>query len=154
MKIKLFNEGNRNRLICIRDNGTIEKADLGPALPFHDLAHFVVEKELGLKNGFYGNINRGYSVNELSDKEIIRTLPVESIVSEIVTRGLQSLWSGAASIEQLGDLIEAEFNILSIQYSLCLTDETIFQMYSNYNELITLWKEKGEGEYLELSIDI
>ncbi len=49
MDIKILNKGNRNLLICNRDNGTIEKADLGPNTPFHDLAHFIVEKHLGLK---------------------------------------------------------------------------------------------------------
>jgi len=154
MDIKIINKGNRNLLICIRNNGTIEKAELGPNTPFHDLSHFVVEKHLSLKHGFYGNINNGFTVKELSDKEIIMRLPVESVVSEIVTRALQSTWSGACSIEQFDSLIETELKNLSINFPLNLTDENVFQMYSQYDELITQWKELKEGESIELKLTI
>jgi hypothetical protein len=154
MDIKILNKGNRNLLICTRNNGTIEKADLGPHTPFHDLAHFIVEKHLGLKYGFYGNINNGFTVKELSDKEIIKTLPVESTVSEIVTRALQSVWSGACSIEQFNSLIEAEFKNLSINFPLNLTEDNVFQMYSQYDELITQWTKLKEGESMEVRLAI
>ncbi|MBL7901018.1 MAG: hypothetical protein JNK73_03410 [Bacteroidia bacterium] len=154
MDIKILNKGNRNLLICTRNNGTIEKAEIGPNIPFHDLAHFIVEKHLGLKHGFYGNIYNGYTVKELSDKEIIKTLPVESVVSEIATRALQSIWSGACSIEQFNSLIEAEFKNLSINFRLNLTEEEVFQMYSQYDELITQWKQLKEGESIEVRLTI
>lgn len=154
MDIKILNKGNRNLLVCIRDNGTIEKADLGPSTPFHDLAHFVVEKCLGLKYGFYGNINIGYTVKELSDKEIVMTLPVESTVSEIATRALQSVWSGACSIEQFNNLVELELKNNSINFQLNLKDEDVFQMYSYYDELITQLKDLKEGESIEVSFKI
>src|SRR5687768_12560915 len=154
MDIKIVNKGNRNLLICNRNNGTIEKADLGPNTPFHDLAHFVVEKHLGLKHGFYGNINNGFTIKELSDKEIIKTLPIESAVSEIVTRALQSTWSGACSVEQFNSLIKTEFQNLSINFPLNLTEENVFQMYSQYDELIAKWKELKEGESIEVRLAI
>lgn len=154
MKIKIVKKGNRNLLICYRSNGSIEKADLGPDIPFHDLAHFVVEKQLSLKQGFYGNINSGFTVNELSDKEIIKTLTVESTVSEIATRALQSLWSGATSVEQYHHLIEAEFKALSISFPLNLTEEKVFQMFLEYDDLTKRWKAIKEGESIELDLDV
>lgn len=68
MQIKILNKGNRNKLICERKDGTVEIADLGPNLPFHDIAHFIVERKLKLKKGFYGNIFYGYS--RVLDKEL------------------------------------------------------------------------------------
>lgn len=154
MKIKIVNKGNRNLLICYRNNGSIEKADLGPTIPFHDLAHFVVEKQLALKQGFYGNINNGFTVSELSNKEIIKTLPVESTVSEIATRALQSIWSGATSVKQYSELIEAEFKALSINFPLNLTEEEVFQMFLQYDELTAKWNGIKEGESIELDLDV
>lgn len=145
MKIEIKNKGQRNELICHRENGTLVKSNLGPNVPYHDIAHFVVESSLKLKDGFYGNISKGYSVAELSDKEIIKTLPVESMVAEIITRALQSLYSGATELNQLADLVELEFRAQSIQYTLNLTDEDILQLLSEYELLIQKWDETAEG---------
>jgi hypothetical protein len=64
MNIKLIKKGSRSQLICTTKNGRVEKADLGPNIPFHDLAHFVVEQHLNLKHGFYGNIYNGFTIEQ------------------------------------------------------------------------------------------
>jgi hypothetical protein len=56
MKIKIKKGSNRNQLICIRPDGTMIKTDLGPNVPSHDIAHYVLESTLNLQEGFYGNI--------------------------------------------------------------------------------------------------
>jgi hypothetical protein len=109
MRIRIINKGDRNQLVCERKDGTFEIADLGPKLPYHDLAHFIVERQLKLKKGFYGNIYNGYSVKQLSDKEIIKTLPLQSTVAEITARALQSLGSGSCTMDQFLTLIYEEF---------------------------------------------
>ena len=154
MKIRIINKGNRNQLICKRHDETTEIVNLGPDLPFHDIAHFVVEQQLNLQRGFYGNINNGYTVKQLSDKEIIKTLPVESAVSEIVTRALQSLSTGSCSISQFKDLIAEEFSIWSINYSIALYEEEIRKMLTNYQNLVEQWNQLNEGESLDLEFDI
>ena len=154
MKIRIVNKGNRNQLICKRHDETTEMANLGPDLPFHDIAHFVVEQQLNLQQGFYGNINSGYTVLQLSDKEIIKTLPVESAVSEIVTRALQSLSAGACSISQFKDLITEEFSIWSISYPITLNEEEIRQLLTTYQNLVDQWKQLKEGGSLDLEFDI
>ena len=154
MQIRIVNKGNRNQLICKRHDKTTEIANLGPDLPFHDIAHFVVEQQLNLQQGFYGNINSGYTVMQLSDKEIIKTLPVESAVSEIVTRALQSLSTGACSVSQFKDLINEEFSIWSISYPITLYEEEIRQLLTTYQNLLDQWKQLKEGGSLNLELDI
>jgi hypothetical protein len=113
MKIAISKSGNRSKLVCTRENGTFVVADLGPNLPYHDLAHYVIENKLRLRKGFWGMISSGYSISELSDKNVIITLDVESLVSEVIARALQSLASGACSTTQFIDLINAELTQLS-----------------------------------------
>lgn len=67
MKISIVKKQNRNRIVCTRDNGSYATAEIGPNLPHHDLAHFVAETELELRGGFFGNIERGYSFEQLGD---------------------------------------------------------------------------------------
>ena len=154
MQIRIVNKGNRNQLICTRPDNTTEIANLGPDLPFHDIAHFVVEQQLNLQQGFYGNINSGYTVTQLSDKEVIKTLPVESAVSEIVTRALQSLSTGACSVARFKDLITEEFSIWSISYPITLYEEEIRQLLTTYQNLLDQWNQLKEGESLNLELDI
>lgn len=103
-----------------------------------------------MRKGFYGNINDGYSVDQLSDKTIIQTLPVESTVSEIITRALQSLAGGACTISQVEELVQQEFQVLHIDYPLTLDEGKITSMLEEYTMLIDQWKNLREGESLEL----
>ncbi|MGZ3932813.1 MAG: hypothetical protein ACXVP0_16210, partial [Bacteroidia bacterium] len=123
----------------------------GPALPFHDLAHYVVENALKLQHGFYGNIANGYSVEQLSDKNIIKTLGPESWLAEIVTRALQSLASGACTQEQFISMVEAELAIFSIGLKHGLKEGVIADMLDRFNSVKQKWNDLPDGETLELT---
>src|SRR5690606_19422307 len=134
-----FKKENRNKLVCHRPDGTVEIADIGPNFPAHDIAHFVIESNLKLKNGFYGNILSGYTVEQLSKKEIIITLHVESAISEIATRALQSLASGAVEISQFNEIIRQEFNQWGIDYSTNFSPDRINKLLTEYKKLQEAW---------------
>lgn len=153
MQIKFINKGNRNLLVCERRDGAFEITDIGPGLPAHDIAHFIIERELKLEHGFYGNIYYGFTVRQLSQKEIIQGLHIESGVSEIATRALQSLSTGACTPDQFLQLIEEEFNKFSIVYPLSFTEETISRMLTDYQGLIDQWQELREGQSIDLWLD-
>jgi hypothetical protein len=154
MKIRIINKGNRNQLVCEKKDGGFEVADLGPNLPFHDIAHFIVESQLKLRAGFYGNIFRGYTIKQLSDKEIIKTLPLESAVAEVVTGALQPLSSGACTPEQFMVMINEEFELYSIDFPLNLDQVTINQMLLAYRNILSQWHQLKEGESLELNLEL
>jgi hypothetical protein len=154
MQIKITKRNNRNQLTCVRKDGSLVKSDLGPKLPFHDIAHFVVEKTLGLQNGFYGNIKNGYTIEQLSDKQIIKTLGHQTWFAEITTRALQSLSSGACTIEQFAELIETEMKQFSFHYPFKFTEELISKMQNDYKKLLELWDAILEGETLVLEFDV
>ena len=108
MRVRISKKGKRSQLACVRSDGTHVVADLGPSLPYHDLAHFVVEREFRLKEGFFANIARGYSPAQLSDKGVILSLGREPYRAEILARGLGALATGACDPEQFEDLVNVE----------------------------------------------
>jgi hypothetical protein len=150
MQVNITKKNNRNQLTCVRPNGSIVQSNLGPKLPFHDIAHLVVENTLQLNQGFYGNILNGYSVEQLSDKQIIKTLPAQAWFAEIVTRALQSLSSGACTVQQFPSLVETELQQFSISYNANLTQQIIDKMYAEYQHLLKQWHNLVEGETLNL----
>ncbi len=152
MKIKISKKGNRNQLSCQRKDGGWEIADLGPSLPFHDLAHFITEQKLQLTKGFYGNIYQGFTVAQLSDKGVIKTLPHEAMVAEIVTRALQSLYSGACRLDQFREMVSEEFRAQNISYRLAFSEKEIEEMLLQYQTLINQWEQLSEGDTLEIDL--
>lgn len=150
MKIRFGKYENGHRLICLLEDGTTEMAALGPTLPFHDMAHFVVERNLNLKHGFFGNIANGFSVNQLSDKNFIKTLPQESLEAEIITRALQSLYSGACGQADFHEMIASEFDAIGIKSTIDLNSMNIEKCLVQYANLLNQWHLLKLGEYLEI----
>ena len=148
MEIKITKKNNRNLLTCVRSDGSVVQSNLGPKLPFHDIAHFVVESTLNLQEGFYGNILKGYSVEQLSDKQIIKTLPPQAWFAEITTRALQSLSLGACTIQQFPSLVETELQQFSINYNQNLNEKIISDMLCHYQQLMQQWHTLTEGQTL------
>lgn len=151
MEIIITKGKNRNTLTCKRADGSATSVNLGPDIPNHDIAHYVVEKIVNLENGFYGNIKSGMTLDELSDKDIIKTLDSEAWLSEIMTRNLQSIGSGAVKTEEYIGLIRWEIenskkgiNIPNID----LTD--VKKMKAEFNLLCKKWSSIPENETLTL----
>jgi hypothetical protein len=130
-------------------------ADLGPNLPFHDLAHFVVEREFRLQHGFFANIARGYSPAQLSDKGVILSLGAEPYRAEILARGLGSLATGACDPEQFEDLVNAELSRLALSTMLISTQvrESMMLEFKALRDSYACLQD-GEGLDLEFDVDI
>lgn len=140
----------RTQLIIIRDDESTERAELGPTLPYHDLAHYIVEKQFQFSFGFYGHINKGYTVAQLSDKKIIKTLPQEALVAEILARALQSLGSGSCSAVQFIDLIKEELEVSELTFQLNISAEEISTLLNQYKKLVKQWNELNSNESIQL----
>jgi hypothetical protein len=146
MRIRITKEHGRHRLICTRRNGSHTQGGVGPGLPYHDLAHFVVENELHLTQGFFGLIDEGYSIEELGDKAVIRTLPAEAFVAEVLARNLQGLSNGAVAQSDAVAAIEAELG----HRPKGLTTEVLQGMLATYIQLLNTWEQVSDGSALEL----
>jgi hypothetical protein len=154
MKIRLLKKNKRNALICLRTDGSTEIADLGPSLPFHDIAHFVVENQLNLKLGLFGHIDRGYSVAELSTKEIIKQLPPESMISESITRALGSLLTGACTENQFNELVALELESLNINEFPTIAKDQLKKMLQAYKNYTSTWESLPEGAFMKFELNL
>jgi hypothetical protein len=149
MKITITRKENRNLLECTREDGSRVSAGLGPGLPHHDLAHYVIERKLQLAGGFFGKLAEGFTVAQLSDREVIRTLGREAMIAEVVTRALQSLYSGACRPEQFLDLVNAELSQWGIA-ALAIEPATIDAMLIEYRGLLVQFGALRNGQSLAL----
>jgi hypothetical protein len=152
MVIRITKKGSRNVMVCVRPDGSTVAADLGPSLPYHDLAHFVVERAFGLEDGFFGNIARGYTPAQLSDKNVILSLGPEPYRAEILARALGSLKTGACAPEQFEELVSAELSRLSL--SMCIAADTRDAMMVEFKGLIDKCVGLMDGDSMTLLFDV
>lgn len=149
MDIAITKRGHRAQLRCLRADGTQERADLGPQVPHHDLAHFVAERRWALRGGFFGNIARGCSVAQLSDPEFIVTRGPQALQAEVLARGLQSVASGACAPSDFAALVNTElahWRTPLIEAPVAMVEEAsgeLAQLAGRYQAL-------GDGESLML----
>jgi hypothetical protein len=124
-------------------------ADLGPSLPHHDLAHCVVERRFGLKEGFFGKIARGYTPAQLSDKEIVKGLGPESLAAEILARALQALTSGSCTADQFEELVNAEFGQWAIP-TIHVSRRAVEALATDFKRLVDEYRALDDGETIRL----
>jgi hypothetical protein len=152
MKILIHPKNGRSRLTCLRVDGSSTSADLGPTLPAHDLAHFVVERRLTLTSGFFVLIGRGYSIQDLSDAATIRSLGPEPYVAEILARGLGSLLTGACTPEQFPELVGTELAQMGLAMPAAVSPESTGEMLAELQDLLQRFRELAPGESLQLEL--
>jgi hypothetical protein len=153
MKIRISKKENRNILTCIRNDGSYTKVEVNATLPHHDMAHYVIETAFRLKQGFYGMIEKGYSIEELSDKQVIKTLGPESWVAEILTRALQSLSSGACKQEEFASLVKEELGEKAESIIFLQTPAKINELLDSFSSVLNQWNEIHIGGSLELTFE-
>lgn len=146
MRIRLSKEAGGYQLTCTRRSGSSTQSTMRPGLPDDDLAHYVVEKELHLDQGFFGLINEGYTIQQLSDAAVVPTLPPQALEADVVARTLQGLSNGTIAQHDFIATVEAELPRAPKR----LTDEVITHMLQTYVTLLNSWEQVAEGAALEL----
>lgn len=117
-----------------------------PSLPQLELAHFVVESELRLDQGFFGLINEGYNLEQLTDPSVIATLPAGWTEANVLARTLQGLSNGTLAQSDFIARVEEE----SSRAPKALNDEVTTHMLQTYVTLLNSWEKVEEGAALEL----
>lgn len=150
MQILLSKHNNKTVLTCTRADGSFTRENLGPDFPNHDLAHFVVETTFQLEAGFFGNIKSGMTIQELSDKAVIRTLGPESWLAEILSRNLQGLASGACTPVEFIELVKWEVQGMPQIQVPEMTPAMVEAMQTRFDDLCHTWEQLAENEQLKL----
>jgi len=150
VKIIFTKKSGRTRMSCRRADGTFTSADVGPSLPAHDFAHFIVERTFELPTGFFVNVANGYSLEQLSDAATIRTLGRESYVAEVLARALGELATGACTGEQFPDRVASELGAMGLELPPGVSSEAAARMLSELQSLMRRFGELPPGESMEL----
>ena len=147
MRVRIHKGDGRHRLVCVRDDGSSTQAETGPGLPAHDLAHWVAERALGLRRGFYGNLAAGRTIGELGDPAVIRTLPAEAWTAETLARALGALATGGCRVDELPALVRAELGADALP---ALDAALARRMADDFAALLASWRALPDGESLTL----
>lgn len=153
-----FHKGNPPKLSvlrCIRNDGSNTWTKIEPAIEFHDLAHYVVETELGFVNAFYGLLARGFDIADFEmprDKrpEELRppNLHVEALQTEHIVNLLQisQQRDSAEFLPMLGEILAEK----DIPFPASLNKQSLNSIQLRLKGLLLRWGRLREGESLHL----
>jgi len=144
-------------LKCTRADGTEtwQKQQGGHAAFFsrHDLTHYVVESELGIRNAFFGLIADGWTIDETGQRGVAAKLPPDAIFVENIVGTLDSERASGSR------WTAEEFNENTARFAANggrpvprkLTDDELARIRKRRAELFAQWAELPAGEALELT---
>jgi hypothetical protein len=141
-------------LKCIRVDGTStwQKKNERHSAHFalHDLTHFAVETTLGYRNGFFGLVEQGWDMNDVTGKGSRGILPaeapeVESIVGLFdAERASGGMWT----TDEFNNF--ASMRLAEGQPARLLSTEEISRIKARRSELFQRWSAIPIGQVLEL----
>ena len=165
MRVQIIKRADGAGLLqCIRNDGSSvwQKQSERHATHFalHDLTHFAVETTLGYKNGFFGLVEQGWEMDDITGKGSQGKLPVEAIEVESIV-GLFDAERACArvSIEENvrdRDWTSEEFNAFAKiraeqgEPMRMLMEEEIARIRACRTELFQRWTSVKIGEKLSL----
>jgi hypothetical protein len=137
-----FKKGrDKDILVCTRSNGSSTWMQTDRFFTVHDLAHYVVEKTLNFKQGFYGLIESGINITDFEDKQKFkpREMPLEAAYAE----NLVGLLMTELSDERWTTDFQQTFNDICTQFGhpqMEIEQSTLTLLRSELRELIDHWK--------------
>jgi hypothetical protein len=142
---------DRHRFEIVRDDGSGEAHDLETrSTMLHDLVHFAVETEAGLKNSFYGRLAQGLAFEDLTEKP---GRPEAMQTEAVVARIQGSLKDGAAAETDPAELareIVAGFESVGAQPPDWVTPEFIVGVRERLRRLQGQWRATPFHEAMAL----
>jgi hypothetical protein len=143
---------------AVRSDGSSTTAQIGAAGgfgPVHDLAHYVVESQFGIKKGFLGLLAGGWSVEDFT-KGVVDRMIREGVISDA---GRAEVVAGLLSGDAFSPfpLSVEDFNWTIHSQSAEIPGLTADELANLRQRLSTLrdqWSALNAGETLELSIDL
>ncbi len=145
-------------LKCIRADGSVtwqrQRQRSAAFFPLHDLTHFAVESELGIRRAFYGLIAEGWEIEDTTGKGARGALPPEALVVERLVGALDL--ERAGSVTWTAQALDAHANGDSPSSRRTLprpiTDDDLARIRSRLHTLLGQWAALPPGESLELAL--
>lgn len=143
-------------LTCTRPDGTSTWRRIQRGLALHDLAHFAVESELALGDGFFGLVARGWSFDALVAAEERARLPRQAIWVELLVNrfSLERLDDAPSDAQAFHAELVRSAAALGLGVPRELTDAELESIRALLSELAARWQALAPGETLELCFDV
>lgn len=136
-------------LTCVRGDGssTYSKSAHGDFFGPHDLMHYAVETTLGLREGFFGLIAAGWTIEQFAERGAAARLPAEALLAEqIVNLLLQEATFGpAGDAEALNDMLR---RVVGPQVR-AVTDGELATIRERFAKSLAEFRALGPGETLD-----
>jgi hypothetical protein len=153
LRIRLTRLSNdRHRFEAIRPNGEVEVRELETrSLLLHDLVHFAVESEAGLRNSFYGQLARGVGYDDMA-----MTGPdtPEGAKTEMVVGVLQGAIKGEVDPDVFVRQMKDAWANIGREPPEWITPEAIAGALRRLRVLQGLWRATPFGKTLELEFQL
>lgn len=149
---RLTNE--RHALEIVRKDGSSERVELETkSLWLHDLTHFAVESEAGIRDGFWGLLASGKTLSEMNDRtgKGIEGYAGRMATVEMLVGAISGALSGVP-LESVAGNIKGYFESVGSAGSVpgWLTSEYVGRVHGRMRELVGHWNGTPFGSTMEL----
>lgn len=162
LQINIKREFNKpSTLKCVRKDGSITYSKIQIDFEIHDIAHFVVEKQLELKKAFYGLLAQGYQIDDFMLPKEERpealqpqNLPAEALATEhlvnLLTIDFMQTGGEMDIPKTLNDILEEN----GLSFPEKVTAEKIISMKKELALLMTQWNALQGNQTLEMILEL
>jgi len=144
-----------------RTDGSTTYSRLQVNFEIHDIAHFVVEKQLRLNNAFYGLLSQGYQINdfllpkeERPDKLQPQNLPQEALATEHLVNLLTIDFMSTAPGMDISKTLESILKENELSFPEKVSAAKIISIQEELANLMSKWNELDGGQELKLKLDL
>ena len=146
-------------LRCTRADGSADwqrhHGNQAVFFPLHDLTHFAIETELGVRRAFYGLLSEGWDIEDTTGKGKRGPIPPEALRVEHLVGAFDLERAGAANWS--ADELNAQATIFATDRGLPppppLSDEDLDRIRWRLGELFARWAAVEAGGTLELEFE-
>ena len=142
-------------LACVRADGSSTWHRLHPSTAMHDLTHYALETTLGLRDGVFGLIARGWDLADFESPAKRAELPADAIWEEFVVGLLQVEFSDGREdgSEEFNAALAAALRGGGVSAGRVLTGADLDRARSAVRDLAGQWRAIRPGEGLDLDLD-
>lgn len=158
MKIEITKKKDGSAILkCVRADGSeVWQKQQGPSaafFPLHDLTHYSVESELGIRDAFFGLVASGWSIEDTTGKGTRGALPANAIFVEHVVGTLDSERASGSRwpATDFNETIARAFAGAGLTVPRALTEDDILRIRKRRAELFAEWRELPSGATLHLA---
>ncbi len=154
-------KNSQSTMTVIRKNGTKTYSKLPYNFEIHDIAHFVVEKQLKLTDSFYGLLAQGYQIQDfqLPKEERPKALwpqniPEEAIIVEHIVNLLTIDYLHTDAKMNLSKELETILKEKKLFFDKLPDSAKIGTIQKELGQLMTKWNKLNGGEELVLELEL